>query len=611
MKNIKQYIYVIIPTLIIGMLIGWMFLGGSSQPSDDEHNHEHQEEEVETMYTCSMHPQIKQNKPGLCPICAMDLVPMQTMGSGGDHASSNEISMTKAAASLANIQTLIVEEALPMKDLFLQGKVKADERNIAEITARYGGRIEKLFVNFTGQQVKKGELLATIYSPDLVSAQKELLEALSFIDTRPALYDAAIAKLKLWDLSKSQIKAIEENGEPQLYFDVFSPISGTVSGRHVTEGDYVKEGKGMLQVIDLTKVWVLFDAYESDLPWIKIGDEINFKIKALAQKEFSGKVSFIDAFLNPKTRVVQVRVELDNSDLSLKPEMFVDGVLHSESASEELEILIPQSSILWTGKRAVVYIKVPERNSPTFLYREIDLGAEVGDYYIVKSGLEVGEEIAVNGVFKIDASAQLSGLPSMMNPGGGAVSSGHDHGEMPSLENADDAFTVYGNCSMCKERIETAALSVAGVEHVNWDENTKSLYLHHESVDLAEVHQAIAHVGHDTDLETSPNEVYESLHECCKYDRPQNLKLEEIKVYGNCGMCKERIETAVLELQGVVKADWDSETTMLKLSINPEEVSMGLIHQELAQVGHDTELAKAPDAVYEQLHACCKYERSK
>jgi len=201
-----------------------------------------------------------------------------------------------------------------------------------------------------------------------------------------------------------------------LYFDVLSPISGTISARHVSLGDYVKEGKGMFEVIDLSHVWVFFDAYESDLPWKKVGDNISFTLAAIPEKEFNVNISFIDPFIDEKTRVAKVRVDLDNSKQNIKPEMFASGVLTSKMASNSDEILIPQSAILWTGKRSVVYVKVPDRDSPTFLYRQIDLGAEAGRFYVVKNGLEEGEEIAVNGVFKIDAAAQLSGLTSMMNP---------------------------------------------------------------------------------------------------------------------------------------------------------------------------------------------------
>ena len=426
MKNIIQHIKenykLVIGTLIFGLFLGWIFFHSPDSTKNNTEINEHNGHDLETseptVWTCSMHPQIKQDKPGLCPICAMDLIPLESMSSGSDDVDPNEIVLSESAAKLASIQTMIVANGIPEKTIYLQGKVQADERNIAELTARFGGRIEKLFINFTGQKVEKGEKLATIYSPDLVTAQRELLESISFKESRPSLYAAAKGKLKLWDLTDEQISAIEEKGEPRVYFDVLSPISGTVSQRHVTIGDFVKEGTALFQVIDLSNVWILFDAYESDLPWIKKGDPVSISIQALPGKNFDAKISFIDPFIQAGTRVAKIRVEIVNKNHLLKPEMFANGILESGIAENTNQILIPKSSLLWTGKRAVVYVKVQERATPSFLYREIVLGPEAGAFYVVKEGLEAGEEIAVNGVFKIDAASQLQGLPSMMNQGG-------------------------------------------------------------------------------------------------------------------------------------------------------------------------------------------------
>ncbi len=433
--KVKENFKLILGVFIIGLLVGWIFFHSSSDAIvtgtdiEGQEGHNHETEDA-TIWTCSMHPQIKQDKPGKCPICAMDLIPLQSMTSGGDDVDPNEIVMTESAAKLASIQTMIVAKGSPNKTVYLQGKIQADERKIAELTARFGGRIEKLFVNFTGQNVSKGEKLATIYSPGLVTAQRELLEALSFKESRPSLYTAAKGKLKLWDLTDQQILSIEQKGEPQLYFDVLSPISGTVMMRHVAIGDYVKEGMPLFKVIDLTKIWAMFDAYESDLPWIKLGDKLEFTIQALPGKTFSSKVSFIDPFINGKTRVTKVRLEVSNPNLVLKPEMFTSGLLESKIAEASNQIIVPKSAILWTGKRAVVYVKVANRESPSFLYREVILGPEAGAFYVISEGLNEGEEIAVNGVFKIDAASQLQGLPSMMNPSGGAGSTPHDMSKM-------------------------------------------------------------------------------------------------------------------------------------------------------------------------------------
>lgn len=435
-KNSKEHYKLLIGVFIVGLLFGWIFFhssGNKTNTAQELSEHESHSAEVENqIWTCSMHPQIKMDKPGKCPICGMDLIPLTSMSSSGDgdDVDPNEIVMTEAAAKLASIQTMIVAKGVPNKTVYLNGKIHADERNIAELTARFGGRIEKLFVNFTGQNVTRGEKLATIYSPGLVTAQRELLEAISFKETRPSLYTAAKGKLKLWDLTDEQILAIEEKGDPQIYFDILSPITGTITMRHVALGDYIKEGMALFKVIDLTKVWVLFDAYESDLPWIKLGDKIDFTIQALPGKTFSAKVTFIDPFINGQTRVAKVRVEVPNPKMTLKPEMFSTGLLESKIAEASDKIIVPKSSILWTGKRAVVYIKVQNRENPSFLYREVVLGPEAGAFYVISEGLEEGEEIAVNGVFKIDAASQLQGLPSMMNPEGGAGSTPHDMSKM-------------------------------------------------------------------------------------------------------------------------------------------------------------------------------------
>ncbi len=414
-QKIKENIKYILPSIIIGLFFGWLFFAGTSNSATERT--QNTEEKITEHWTCSMHPQIDEPEPGQCPICGMDLIPKNTAGGDDEAVGEDEILMTQSAIKLADIQTYSVKKGIPEKKVYLLGKAQADERKIAELTARFSGRIEKLFVNFTGQNVKRGQKLATIYSPELVAAQKELMEAIAFKKSNPSFYTAARSKLKLWDLTDKQIDDIEKNGKPKLYFDILSPISGTVTMRHVALGDYVKEGDALFQVVDLTKIWVLFDAYESDLPWLKIGDEVNFVFQSLPGEKFKAKITFIDPFINPQTRVAKVRVELRNPNLKIKPEMFADGIVKSEISGKNSDILIPKTSVLWTGKRSVVYVKVPDRKNPSFKMRTIDLGPEAGNFYVVNSGLKEGEVIASNGVFKIDAAAQLAGVTSMMNPG--------------------------------------------------------------------------------------------------------------------------------------------------------------------------------------------------
>lgn len=413
--------------LLAGILIGWLLIGGSSNESQEElpTDHSAMDHAEGTTWTCSMHPQIQRDEPGNCPICGMELIPMKEDEDEGD--AEFTVKLSNAAMKIAEVEMSTIEKKAPYKEVYLPGKVMADERKISQLTSRYPGRIEKLFINFTGEKVRKGQVLAKIYSPELVTAQRELFEAMKFKETNPSYYRATRNKLKLWDLTEAQIDQIEQSGDVDFYFDVLSPITGTVTMRHVTLGDYVKEGTPLFEVVDLSHVWVMFDAYESDIPWIKMGDKIKFKIKSIPDREFESTVTFIDPVLDRMSRVAGVRAELDNPKDLLKPQMLAAGLLKTMLPGSGDQLVVPKSAVLWTGKKAVVYVMTSDHNN-MFQFREIELGAEAGDYYIVKSGLQQGEMVASNGVFKIDAAAQLKGEKSMMNPEGGKVSMGHNHG---------------------------------------------------------------------------------------------------------------------------------------------------------------------------------------
>lgn len=349
----KREILIMLVTLTVGLIIGWLISGGSANESavinrnEITHNHE---EGPATIWTCSMHPQIRMDEPGKCPICAMDLIPLDD-AIAEKATSRGEIRLSEAAAKLADIQTMTVQKAYPEKEVQLLGKVEADERNIAEMTARFGGRINKLYVNFTGQEVRQGEKLASIYSPELVTAQQELLEAIEYKESNPGFYRAVRNKLRLWNLTDEQINQIEATAEVRTNFDIFSPITGTVTSRHVAVGDYVKEGSPLFRVVDLTRIWVLFEAYESDLPWISKGDKIDFTVRAVPEMTFTEKITFIDPTIDPRTRIASVRIEMDNAGGHLKPGMFADGVVKASVNGNRKDLLVPKTAVLWTGKR--------------------------------------------------------------------------------------------------------------------------------------------------------------------------------------------------------------------------------------------------------------------
>ena len=405
--------------LILGIFIGWIVFHPSHKI---EEKHDHSTEVVQgTTWTCAMHPQIRMSEPGKCPICGMELIPL--VKSGTSSIDPDAVQLSKEAAQLANVLTSLVSRQKPVKEVRLYGKVQADERLLQSQVAHIPGRIERLFVNFTGEQVSKGQVLAQIYSPELITAQQELLEAAKTKTSQPAIYEAAKEKLRQWKLTDNQIESIEGSGLTKTTNDIVSNTSGIVTARLVNEGDYVSQGTALLRIADLSKVWILFDAYESDLQFLSKGEKISFTLQALPGNDYSGNIVFIDPLIDPVTRVAKVRVETDNHSGKLKPEMFASGIVLSTLEEYSKNVVIPKSAVLWTGKRSIVYVKQSGANEPVFKMREIGLGPSLGESYIVTDGLSEGEEIVTSGTFSVDAAAQLEGKPSMMNPRGGKTSS--------------------------------------------------------------------------------------------------------------------------------------------------------------------------------------------
>jgi Cu(I)/Ag(I) efflux system membrane fusion protein len=236
------------------------------------------------------------------------------------------------------------------------------------------------------------------------------------------LYEASRERLRQWKLSDDQINEIESSGKTMSNISVLSNTSGTIVARRVNTGDHVDAGTVLYDIADLSRVWIQFDAYESDLPFLSAGKKIRYTVQALPGSGFSGNIAFIDPVIDPVTRVAKVRVEASNPSGKLKPEMFATGIVSSDLTHYKGGIVIPASAVLWTGKRSIVYVKQPG-DEMVFKMREVELGPALGDSYVVTSGLSQGEEIVTNGTFSVDASAQLEGKPSMMNPQGGKTSS--------------------------------------------------------------------------------------------------------------------------------------------------------------------------------------------
>ena len=416
----KKYI-IYTGILTVGLLLGWLLFGGSSN-KETEHNHD-AVTETNQMWTCSMHPQIMQPESGDCPICGMDLIPATSSSVG---LLADQFKLTENAMALANIETSIVGSSkIEDNAIKLSGKIVENEEANSIQVSYFSGRIERLNVSFTGEEVRKGQLLATIYSPELYAAQQELITAASLKESQPELYKAVRNKLKLWKLSESQINQIETSGKVKENVPVYATVSGTVSEKLVEQGDYIKQGQPLLKIANLNSVWANFDVYENQINLFKKGQEISITTNAYANKEFKAKVDFIDPVLDTRTRTVKLRAVLNNKDNVFKPGMFVEGKIKGMTSNREKVLTIPSSSVLWTGKRSVAYLKT-NPNEPVFEMREIALGNRIGDNYEVLEGLNNGDEIVTNGTFTVDAAAQLQGKKSMMNKEGGKVTTGHE-----------------------------------------------------------------------------------------------------------------------------------------------------------------------------------------
>lgn len=414
MKINRSIVITGLVTLGLGILIGALFLGGSPTTAqlDGHEGDGHQLEQTTSgLWTCSMHPQVRQTEPGSCPFCGMDLIPASTEN---QESNPKVLKMSNAAIQLANIQTSVIGSGEMGTVLTLNGRVVADERKVNAQTTHFAARIERLYKNFEGEAVRKGEKIAALYSPELVTAQEELIEAKKVEDSNPILVDAARKKLHHWKLSMEQIQEIENSSKPMQTFDILSDYDGIITKKVVNNGDHLPEGGVLMEITDLSKVWAVFEVYEKDLKNIKLNQTVNFSIRSVSEQTFSGKVSFIEPTLNNNKRVVEVRVDIDNQQRLLKPDMFLKGLISLDTKDQTL--MVPKSAVLWTGERSVVYTKVNEEDNEYFMLNEVTLGDASGDYYQVTSGLSKGDEVVTNGAFTLDSESQLKGKISMMNP---------------------------------------------------------------------------------------------------------------------------------------------------------------------------------------------------
>jgi Cu(I)/Ag(I) efflux system membrane fusion protein len=447
----------------VAQRFGWIKSGGGAAPTETD---------KETIYTCSMHPEIRQPRPGRCPICGMELVPAVSGGAGQDEFA---VQIEPAARRLANIQTATARKIPLSRSIRSVGVIAYDESRLATISAYVDGRLERLFADYTGVQVAKGDHLVVLYSPMLYGAQAEFLNSKlawekSDQSTLPdvarlqqRLAESARQKLIEFGMTEDQVRELEKSIKPQSRLTIHAPIGGTVIEKPKVEGDYVKIGDVIYRIADLSTVWLMLKLFPEDAASVRFGQLVETEVQSLPGKTFTGRVAFIDPMVNEMTRTVNVRVELLNSEGRLRPGDYATAVLktpitpHGQIYDAELagkwispmhpqiirgepgkcpicgmdlvptsrygyaqkpvaapkSLVVPRDAVLMMGANSVVYV---ETDPGRFEIRPVMVGPLTESEAVILSGLKEGQTVATDGNFLIDSQMQLSGKPSLINP---------------------------------------------------------------------------------------------------------------------------------------------------------------------------------------------------
>ncbi len=463
--------------LAAALLVGLVGFGlgrcGGAPASDHEHAATAAAAEI---WTCPMHPSVRLPEFGLCPICSMDLVPATA---GGPLERGVELSAVQV--ELAGVRTALVERRTVLRQVRLSGMVQLDETARQVISASVNGRLERLFADFVGMPVSRGDHLVEIFSPGLLSAQAELIGAAKRLDkareTSSFLaesdlraYDSARTKLTLWGLSIAQVDEIVARGTAADRMVLESPVSGVILAKHKVEGEYVGPGAEIYELSDLSRLWIELEAFERDLAWLRYGQEVEIEVPAVPGERIAGRLTFIDPILDVHRRTARVRVAVQNPEGRLKPGMFAIGrvavllgangpivdeeiagqwicPMHPEvvgvdgddcrlcgmalvsaerlglagGADGEPALVVPDSALLGLGDRVVVYTAEEVEGGFVYTPREVLLGARAEGFALVKAGLEEGDRVVVDGAFRVDASAEITGAESWIEIAGEAT----------------------------------------------------------------------------------------------------------------------------------------------------------------------------------------------
>lgn len=424
--NKKITIPLTILTLAV-VAVSWLYKSGKLSTLPGFHKdggHNHLEQSSKPLYTCSMHPFIIKDAPGTCPICGMELIKkladaqnsaVQTPEQKQQADMLGHVSLSPTQRVMANVATVEAKSASLNKEINAVGIVQYDQSRQAKATAWIAGRIDRLNVNTVGAIVAKDKPVAEVYSPDLVATQQEYLLAVksreqlknspiqSISQNGEGLVSSARQRLMLFGVKEIQIAELEKTGTPNIRLPIYTPISGVVIEKMVQQGQYVNVGDVLFNVADLSTVWVEVEVYENEFATIHIGQQVEIRSQSFPGKPFTGRISFVYPFLDPKTRTVKARVEMPNPGMRLKPDMFVNAIIKVPLGSA---IVVPVTAVMNTGKRQVVWV---ESSPGMFEPRDVQVGQQTDDKVQILSGLKSGDKVAVSGGYLIDSEAQLKG----------------------------------------------------------------------------------------------------------------------------------------------------------------------------------------------------------
>ncbi|MFZ4858568.1 MAG: efflux RND transporter periplasmic adaptor subunit [Desulfuromonadaceae bacterium] len=440
--TLSKKIVISATVLIVAVSVAGGLLYKKGWFRDDGGGHSKLEHKVQ-LWTCSMHPFIIKDKPGTCPICAMELIKKidDTPAEGGTQTAEQKqqadmlghVSLSPTQRVMANVATVAAKSGTLNKEINAVGIVQFDQSRQAKVTAWIAGRIDHLNVSTVGSLVSKDKPVAELYSPDLVATQQEYLLAVksreqlknssipSIAQNGEGLVASSRQRLMLFGVKESQIAELEKSGKPNIRLPIYTPISGIVIEKMVQQGQYVNVGDVLFNVADLSRVWVEIDVFENEVPYIRVGQQVEIRSAMEHGAAFNGRINFIYPFHDPKTHTVKARVEMPNHNFQLKPDMFVNAIIRVPLVKG---IILPTTAVIDTGKRQVVWV---ETSTGMFEPRDVRVGERIEDKVQILSGIKPGDKVAVSGGYLIDSESQLKGA-------GGVDHNQHTGGAKPEVK---------------------------------------------------------------------------------------------------------------------------------------------------------------------------------